>query len=201
MDTALIKYRNRIKMKKNNIKLEPEKNNYIGKLFTRTLISVILVLLCAIFINISDKNLIMFKDYLFNDTLAFTKINELYTKYFGSIVPQEIASTIPVFDNGKNYTNIEKMDNSFKVSLNSNTFSFLEGGIVVFIGEKDGLGKTIIVQGNDGVDIWYSNLSNVNIKMYDYVEKDNIIGEFSDNFVILTLMEEGEYIGYSKYLS
>ena len=66
---------------------QPIKNSsYISGLFTRTLISVIFVLLCAIFVNMSDKNLLLFKDYFFNNTLEFTKINELYKTYFGNII-------------------------------------------------------------------------------------------------------------------
>lgn len=203
MNLALLKQRNRIKMKRNikNINANNKNSNYINKLFTRTLISVILVLLCAIFINISDKNLIIFRDYFFNETLSFTKINELYTKYFGNIVPSELTSSIPVFENSKTYKQIEKQNDSYLVNLNSNTFAFLESGIVVFIGEKENLGLTLIVQGNDGVDIWYSNLKNTSVSIYDYIKKDQIIGEVNDNNLLLTFIENGEYIGYEKYLN
>ena len=78
---------------------------------------------------------------------------------------------------------------------------FLQSGIVVFIGDKENLGKTVIIQGNDGVDIWYSNLNNVNLSMYDYVEKNTLVGEFKENLAILTFMEDGNYISYENYLS
>ena len=206
MDNVITEAQNRIKNKRHNfvnnkktIKLKPSK--YISNLFTRTLISVILVLLCAIFINISDANLLTFKNHFFNETLAFTTINNLYTKYFGEIVPETLNKTIPVFESGKSYSSIEQVENAYKLQLNSNTFSFLESGVVVFLGEKENLGKTIIVQGIDGVDIWYSNIENHNITLYDYVEKNNMIGEFKDNSAILTFMENGNYTGYEKYLS
>ena len=174
MDTAIIEAQNRIKYKRNQTLSGQRKNkgtsNYISNLFTRTLISVIMVLGCAIFVNINDKNLLFFKNNLFNDTLAFAKINELYSKYFGSIVPD----------------------------ANSN---ILESGIVVFSGEKDGYGKTVIIQGIDGVDIWYSNLTNLNITMYDYVEKGDVLGEVDNNEIVLTFMENGEFTSYEKYIS
>lgn len=178
-----------------------KENTYISNLFTRTLVSVILVLLCAIFINLSDQNLILFKDHFFNDTLAFTKINELYKTYFGSVIPEYIPESLPVASTDKEYTRIEPFEDSYKVSLTGNTMHFLQGGIVVFLGEKENLGKTMIIQGNDGVDIWYSNLSNVSVSMYDYVEKDRLVGEFKDNTAILSFMEDGSYIGYDAYLS
>ncbi len=207
MDNLFLETQSRIRNKRtefvsHNRKLKKrEPSKYISGLFTRTLLSVILVLLCAIFVNINDANLLTFKNYFFNDTLAFTKINNLYSKYFGNIIPENVSPTIPVSVADKNYTEIEKEGDSFLVSLNSNTYNFLESGVVVFLGEKEGLGKTMIVQGIDGVDIWYSNLTNYNVTMYDYVEKNNIVGEFDSQKAILTFMENGEYIGYEKYIS
>ncbi len=206
MDNLLLEAQSRIRSKRINFvkkagnKKQNETHEYISNLFTRTLISVILVLLCAIFITSSDANLLLFKNYCFNETLAFTKINNLYTKYFGKIIPDKVNPSLPVFENGKNYTSIEPNGNSYLLTLNSNTYNFLESGVVVFLGEKENLGKTMIVQGIDGVDIWYSNLINYNVSMYDYVEKNTIVGEFLENKAVLTFMENGEYTNYEKYI-
>jgi stage IV sporulation protein FA len=203
MDNLILETEKQIKNKR-NLSLNNKKNTHISKyinnLFTRTLLSVILVLICAIFIEYSDNNLLFFKNKLFNDTFSFTKINELYTKYFGNIIADNTLAT-PVFNDNTLYSNITELDNSYKVELNTNTMSFLESGIVVFIGEKDNLGKTVIVQGIDGVDIWYSNISSCNLTIYDYIKKDDILGEVNDNEVILTFMEDGNYINYEKYLN
>ena len=85
--------------------------------------------------------------------------------------------------------------------MSSNVISFLESGIVVFSGKKDNLGQTVIIQGVDGVDIWYSNLSNTNLTMYDYVEKGSILGEVNNNEIVLTFIENGEYVSYERYIS
>ena len=71
---------------------------------------------------------------------------------------------------------------------------------MVFSGEKEGLGNTVIIQGIDGVDIWYSNIENVNLTLYDYVEKDNILGEAQDGEIILTFLSDGNYISYENYI-
>lgn len=177
-------------------------SKYIKNLFTRTLISVILVLLVSIYINISDQNLLNFNNYFFKETLEFTKINNLYSKYFGDILPDKGNKTLPVFNEPTTEKNIEPFNqNSYAITLSSNTFSYLESGIVVFYGEKENLGKTIIIQGIDGTDIWYSNLESSNITLYDYVEKNSIIGVFKENKPILTFMENGNYISYEKYFS
>lgn len=202
----MLQAQNRIKHKRQNLVFNEKKkapnSKYISELFTRTLISVILVLAVAIYINISDANLINFNNKFFKDTLAFSEINKLYTKYFGNILPESVNKSLPVFENTSNYKNIsEYNENAYKVDLTGNTFNYLESGVVVFIGEKDTLGKTIIVQGIDGVDIWYSNIENINLTLYDYVEKNNIIGEFKENSAILTFIENGNPISYEKYLS
>lgn len=204
MNSAIIEAQNRIKSKRNltvshNNRKKP--SNYISNLFTRTLISVILVLACSIFVNLKDENLLFFKDKLFNNTLAFTKINELYTKYFGEIVPP-VNTSAPVFNNEASIlSNLEPLGNSFQGKVDADVISYIESGIVVFAGVKENYGETVIVQGIDGVDIWYSNLTNVNVTMYDYVEKDAILGEVKDKKIVLTFMEQGEFIGYDKYIS
>ena len=75
----------------------------------------------------------------------------------------------------------------------------LESGIVVFIGEKEGYNKTIIVQGIDGVDIWYGNVVDYTINLYDYVNKGDIISKVNDNKLYLVLVKNNTYINYEDY--
>lgn len=205
MDDLVLEAQRRIKEKRNyvinNKGTKHHSTKYISNLFTRTLISAILVLGCAIFVNLDDKNLLFFKNKLFNETLAFTKINELYTKYFGNIMPETVNETKQVFNDTSIFTNLEPYNDSYKASVTSNAITFLESGIVVFAGNKEGFGETVIIQGVDGVDIWYSNLANINLTLYDYVEKGNILGEVKDNEAVLTFVENGEFIGYENYIS
>lgn len=203
MNSEIIEAQNRIKNKRNIMVNQEvkESSNYISHIFTRTLISVILVLACAIFVNLNDENLLFFKNKLFNETLAFTKINELYAKYFGDIVPDKVNKTTAVFNDASLLSSLEVWNDSYKGVVNDNPVSFLESGIVVYSGEKEGFGNTIIVQGVDGVDIWYSNLEDVHLTMYDYVEKGDILGNVKNNEIILTFMKDGNYIGYEGYIS
>ena len=50
----------------------------------------------------------------------------------------------------------------------------LESGIVLYIGEKENYGQTIIIEQIDGVEVYYSNI-NSNVKLYDYIEKGNLL--------------------------
>ena len=75
-----------------------------------------------------------------------------------------------------------------------------KSGIVVFIGEKEEYGNTVIIQGMDGVDYWYGNITNLNVKLYDYIESDNIIGEAKDNTLYLLFMKDNKILDYEEYL-
>ena len=107
-----------------------------------------------------------------------------------------------VFLNTINYQNIENYKNGVKLTVNpGEAISAISGGIVVFIGDKDDLGSTVIIQGNDGVDIWYSNITDTDIVVYDYIESGKIIGTASSEYIYLTLKEDGKYLNYEEYLS
>jgi len=75
----------------------------------------------------------------------------------------------------------------------------LDDGIVIFVGEKEGYGKTVIVQQESGIDVWYSNIKEINVKVYDYIKKGELIGSV-DNNLYLVFIKNGEVIDYKKYI-
>lgn len=178
------------------------KSKYISFLFTRTLLAIIVILVSAIYVNMNDKNLKNYKEKLFEKSLSFNKISKSYRKVFGNVLPLEIekGTTKTVFNDGLSYSKIDKYENGFKLDMTSNAVTSLYDGIVVFIGNKDTYKNTVIVQGSDGVDIWYGNVSNVSVTLYDYITKDTIIGEAADNTLYLVFNKENEYLGYEEYL-
>ena len=198
----------RIKQKRNNYfsdlenKKNVKNNKYISNLFTRTLVAVIVVLLSAIYINMSDKNLNKYKENLFEKSLSFNKISNAYNKVFGNVMPLELdkGTTQMVFNERISYSEINNFENGYKLSLTNNMVTSLYDGIVVFIGEKDNYGNTIIVQGSNGVDIWYGNVTNVGISLYDYIDKGTMLGEAVDNNLYLVFNKEDQFLGYEEYL-
>lgn len=178
------------------------KSKYISFLFTRTLLAIIVILVSAIYVNMNDKNLKNYKEKLFEKSLSFNKISKSYNKVFGKVLPLEIekGTTKTVFNDGLSYSKIDKYENGFKLDMTSNAVTSLYDGIVVFIGNKDNYKNTVIVQGSDGVDIWYGNVSNVSVTLYDYITKDTIIGEAADNTLYIVFNKENEYLGYEEYL-
>ena len=180
----------------------PKKWKYIKGLISRTLIAVIFVLGSIIFTNISAKNKELYQKYVLEDSLEFTKINELYQSLFGSVdITKKDNDSEVVFGN-ITYTNIEPFKNGSKLTIGMNeVVNVITSGIVVFIGEKDDLGNTIIIQGNDGVDIWYSNITDTDIKVYDYLESGNILGTSNSDDIYITISKDGEFISYEEYMA
>ena len=180
----------------------PFKSKYAKNLISRVLITVIFVLGSIIFTNISDDNKALYQKYVLEDSLEFTKINELYQSVFGDvdIAKQDNNTDSEVVFGDVSYTNIEPFKNGVKLTVGMNeAISVITSGIVVFIGEKDDLGNTVIIQGNDGVDIWYSNITDTDISVYDYIEAGSILGSSNSEDIYLTINKDGEFINYEEY--
>ena len=56
-----------------------------------------------------------------------------------------------------------------------------------------------MVQQSNGIDVTYGNISEVNVKVYDYIEKGKIIGTAS-NKLYMTFASEGEFLDYRTYI-
>ena len=179
----------------------PFKLKYAKNLISRVLITVIFVLGSIIFTNVSDDNKALYQKYVLEDSLEFTKINELYQRIFGDVdITKKDNPDSEVVFGDVTYTNIEPFKNGVKLTVYmKEAIIVIASGIVFFIGEKEDLGNTIIIQGNDGVDIWYSNITENDIKVYDYVEAGNILGSSNSENIYITINKDGEFINYEEY--
>lgn len=178
----------------------PKNLLYVKGLISRTLITIIFVLGSVIYVSINSKNKELYKKNVLDSTLEFTKINNLYQSIFGKVDFLNNKKSIPVFNN-ISYTSIEEYKNGVKLNVEPHeTITALSSGIVVFLGTKEDLGNTIIIQGNDGVDIWYSNITDTNIKLYDYVEKGSILGTSNSDTLIITIIKDDKYLNYEEYI-
>lgn len=179
----------------------PKNLKYVKGLISRSLVAIIFVLGSIIFTNVSDKNKELYQKYVLEDSLEFTKINELYQSLFGKVdMTSKKDDDSSLVSGNITYTNIEPFKNGVKLTVGMNeVVNVITSGIVVFIGEKDDLGNTIIVQGNDGVDIWYSNITDTDIKVYDYIESGSILGTSNAEDIYITICKDGEYMNYEEY--
>lgn len=192
------------KNKKKEFAVSPDSSNkkkILNKYLTRFMLAVIFFLASIIFTNMSDKNLLLYKEYVLTESLPFTKIKGWYEDLFGEVLPksdnaQTVMSGKLVYKEIDDYLDGEVLTVSSKSLVNS-----LTSGVVVFSGEKEGYGNTVIIQGIDGADIWYGNLENVSVSLYDYLESDTIIGSTIDEHLYLVIKKDNEYIKYEDYQS
>lgn len=165
------------------------------------LILVILTLTTIITLKQNDNLKINFYKYFYEDNLSFAKINNWYQSHFGSPIPfGDYFNSVPVFNETLDYNSKNKYKDGVSLEVGYDYLTpALENGIVIFIGEKEGYGNTVIIQQENGVDVWYSNMTEINLNLYDYVKKGNLIGKVDLN-LYLVFTKDGEIVDYKEYI-
>lgn len=177
-----------------------QKNEYFRKLIVRVFLSIIFVLLILIITNISSGAKKFITKNLFETDFKFSSINKLYNKYFLSLNNEKEEDKTVNSNQNLEYTTIDDYYNGAKLDVNENyTVKLLKSGIVVYVGEKEEYGNTIIIQQSNGVDAWYGNIKDVSIKLYDYVEEGTIIGNV-DKTLYLVFQKDGIFKDYNEFI-
>ena len=172
-------------------------------LLSKTLILIIIFLLSSILIKKYPESKLTIKTKVYEESFKFTKLKNIYEKHFGNILSLDkiIKEEQPVFSEKISYTNKQKYQDGVELTVNSNYLvPSIESGIVVFIGEKENYGKTIVIEQTNGIDVFYSNIEPVNINIYDYVEKGELLGETKTNKLYLIFQKDGEILNYKDYV-
>ena len=184
-------------------KKEPHTNNnlkkHIRSFITKVLLTIIvtLILLIGFKTNLDFKS--NFNKYVYNTSLPFTDFKALYDKYFLGTKNND-NDTKEVFNENLVYTDKSMYEDGVKLTVKSNYLvKAIDSGIVVYIGDKDKYGKTVIVQQVNGVDVFYGNV-NSSVNMYDYVEKGSLIGEVIDTNLYLAFQKEGNFVDYKEFI-
>ncbi len=168
--------------------------------FSKVLITVIITLILLIVMKANSGFKSIFYKYVYDTNFSFSYISNIYNKYFGNIIEIPTYKDKTVFNEKINYTGKEKYLDGVKLSVGNNYLvNALESGMVVFIGNKDNYGDVVIVEQVNGVDLWYGNMNDVNVKLYDYIEKGNVIGEVND-FLYLVFKKSGNILNYEDYI-
>ena len=166
------------------------------------MIVVILFLSIAILYRSNNKFKDYISKYLYTDSIPFTKIKKMYNKYLGGVLPKlKEENTSLVFNEKINYMSKEDYYDGVHLKIDSSyPVPSLEEGMVVFIGDKEYYGNTIIIESLDGIYYWYGNISNTSVKLYDYIEKGSFIGEAS-NDLYLVFSKDNKYLNYEEYIN
>lgn len=206
MDDEIRRIKNSIKEKRYN-KTKCKKNiksNFGLNIIIKSLFTIILTLSTLIVLKAKPNLKTDFFKHVYETNFSFSTVNNLYQKYFGSPLPFKdlIDNNIePVFNEELNYSEKSLYKDGVKLIVDTNYLvPSLESGLVVFIGEKEDYGNVVIVQQVNGIDLWYGNINNVNVNLYDYIEKGSLIGDVNDNYLYLVYKKEGEVLDYNLYI-
>lgn len=188
-------------------KKETKKKNFTSKfiysILVKTLIVVVLFLASLIYIKQSDKNKNNFKNVVYNNSLSFAKIYNVYKKYLGDVIPFKNIfkdNTKLVSSEKLTYKSITKKDNGYLLSISNNyTISSITSGIVIENKKDSNYINMITVQDKNGLNITYGILTDINVKLYDYIEKGEIIGVASDK-LYLSFKKDNKYLSYEEAL-
>ena len=165
---------------------------YISKIY----LSLILFIIISIILM---QNNLYYQTYkiVFESDINFQYIKSKSKFLLGSIIDNKSHF---VSSNKLMAKKIEKIDNSYYLYLDTNyVLNNINSGVVTFIGKKDNLGKTVIVSSDNGINYWYSNIENISVNLYDYIDTDTIIGSIVDDHLILTLTKDNRYLDYENY--
>ena len=190
------------------MKKEKEQNliKYLRNLIIRCFAVIIIFLIMAI----ASKSSTTYKDLIvsniYEKNISFAKIKKIYQKYLGGIAPLEKLEKVtdpltPVFKEELEYSEETIYHDGVKLTVTNNYLvPVLEEGMVIYIGEKENYGNVVIIEGIDGIDIWYGNMDTTTIKLYDYVEKSAYLGTTKDNILYLAYQKDGKFLNYKEYL-
>ncbi len=190
----------RIKRKINGKK--SSKNLFFFNVLNKVLITGLLTIVCMIFLkgNVSFKN--FFYDNVLSNNFNFAYMNNLYKRYFGGTLPFSnlFGDTETVFNESLSYDDFSDYLDGVSLDVAADYLvPSLDTGLIVFVGEKEGYGNTVIVQQVNGIDVWYSNMDSISVNMYEYVSKGSFIGNCNDKLV-LVFKKDGNVLDYRKYI-
>lgn len=170
---------------------------------TKLSIIIIIFLLGMILVKQTPKYKVTIQEKIYENSLKFTKARDLFNKYFGSIfsIDSIIYEEKPVFNENITYTEKHTYKDGVALTVSTNYMvPSLETGIVVYIGDKENYGQTIIIEQVNGIDVFYGNVSTTNLKLYDYVEKGDYIGETTTDKLYLVFQKNGVVLDYKEYI-
>jgi len=181
-----------------------EKPSRFSRYLSRFLVLVVITLVTLITLKSNPDLRNKVYKTVFQNNMSFAKINEVYKKYFGSSLPladNVTADTQLVSAEKLEYSDISKYKDGAKLTVKENyVVPAMDSGLIIFAGEKDSYGNTIIIQRPDNIEVWYANLKEVNVSLYDYIKKGEILGETKDKTLYMVFTKEGKALDYQKYI-
>jgi stage IV sporulation protein FA len=161
----------------------------------KVIVSTILVVIVAILFKTNNTAFDHSRSVVqgvFEQEFPFATVSEWYEEQFGT--PLALWTDSPKKETGVAHVDyavpatgkiIETFEaNGQGVLVQTAVHASVEAidkGRVTFVGTKQGIGKTVIIQHADGSYSWYGKLDSVAVKLYDQVEAKRTIGTVSNN--------------------
>lgn len=175
----------------------------IKKALSKIMLSLLLLIVGLIVLKYDSNNSKSIYKFIYENNFSFATINEYLKNHFGDIIPfQGILDdeTTKVFNEDLVYSNLSIYKDGISLDVTENYLvPSLNDGIVIFVGEKENFGNTIIIQTEEGVNIWFGNIVSPNVNIYDYVKESSIIGMVDGTKLYLAFEKEGTFVDYKTY--
>lgn len=157
-----------------------------------------MLFLISLVINKINKDTFFSKTYLqnvFSKNINFLKISDLYTGIFNqfSSIDKTEQSSFSLIEVLKK----EKYKNGIYLFTNQEVVYSFEDGVVINKGKSKELGNFVVVQSINNREITYGNLLTVDVKIYEFVKKDDIIGSSikeEEGYCFYVAMKKEEYL-------
>lgn len=175
----------------------------IKNLLNKTLLTIAIFLIGMILIKQNPKFKENIKSSVYEGNIKFVSYKNFYEKYFGKFLSENklVKKEMPVSSNKLSYKKSKKVKDGVCLQVvNNYATPVLESGVIIFIGTKDKLKNTIVVEQTNGINTYYSNIVNSNYKLYDYVSKGDVLGQVESDKLYLKFQKDGKYLDYQKYI-
>lgn len=184
-------------------KSSKSKNHFFKNIVLRVLITIMVTLILLIGFKMNNNFKKTFYHYVYEENFPFSVVKDFLQEKFGtSLTFDKIVTDEEVFNEKLSYKDKSLYHDGVKLTVSSEyMIPSLESGIVVYIGEKENYKQVVIVQQMNGVDVWYGNIKQANVKLYDYVEKGSLIGQVDNKTLYLVFQKEGKFVDYQNYLA
>lgn len=204
MDNDIEKVKARIKNKRYDYNQPKKNNNILYKFFIKLLVVILLMISTLIVLKKYPDLKEKFYINVYENNISFASINHMYQNLFGSPIPFSDyfeSKTKSVFNEKLTFYKSDDYCDGVKLTVDNNYLvPSLESGMVVFIGDKDNYPNTVIIEQVNGIDVWYSNIENINVNLYDYIDKGTLIGSTINNNLYLVYKKNGEILNYHDYI-
>ncbi len=166
---------------------------YIKKKIKECLWVIIFFLIGMILVKEHPTMKNTLKENIYEKSIPMTEARKIYQKYIST---KEEKKEESVFEEKLQVKKQEQTETGVKLTvLKKETIPNLESGIIVLIEPKK-----IMIEQVDGVSAIYENIESKEYKLYDYIEKGEILGEAVEDQIQVSFEKKGKYYDYKNYL-